>query len=63
MNFIFEFLIFLFHSSHLPFSLRNKGSKKGVFIAMPFKTHFGFPKEPFSEQFLKEPSVKNILII
>ncbi len=34
---------------------------------MPWKFHFGFLKEPFSELFLKEPSfflgMKNILII
>jgi len=32
---------------------------------MPLKDHFWFPKEPFSEKFLKEPfclGVKNILI-
>ncbi len=32
---------------------------------MPYKNHFGTPKEPFSEQFFEEPflSVKNIQII
>ncbi len=37
--------------------------QKEIFIVMPQKNHFRFPKEPFNEQFLKEPffSVKNIL--
>ncbi len=39
----------------------------GGFTAMPQKNHFCFPKEPFSEQFLKEPffflSMKNISTI
>ncbi len=28
---------------------------KGGFAVMPWKNHFWFPKEAFSEQFLKEP--------
>jgi len=33
----------------------NKGFKRGIFTAMPTNNHFLFPKEPFSDQFLKEP--------
>lgn len=38
----------------------------GDFAAMPYKNHFWFHKETFSQQFLKEPyfifCVKNVLI-
>ncbi len=38
---------------------------KGDATVMPQENHFWFPKEPFSEQFLKKTflSVKNILEI
>ncbi len=29
--------------------------QNGGFTAMPLKNYFWFPKEPFNEQFLKEP--------
>ncbi len=48
---------------HVATLLKIKVSK-GVFAVKPQKNHFCFPKEPFSEQFLKEPfflSMKNNL--
>jgi len=34
-------------------NIRNSNPKRGVFAVMPWKKHFWFLKEPFSDLFLK----------